>query len=62
MKHPMGNCFFCGPGEAESMVYVRSEEGVEHSNRPMKMKGTFKLVSDASQGIIYELQNATIVK
>lgn len=59
---PMGNCFFCGPGEAESMVYVQAIEDVEHTNGPMKVKGTFHLVSDASQGIIYELKNATVVK
>lgn len=59
---PMGNCFFCGPGEAESMVYVQAIEDVEHTNRPMKVKGTFKLVTDASQGILYELKDATVVQ
>lgn len=59
---PMGNCFFCGPGEAESMVYVEAVEDVEHTNRPMKVKGTFKLVTDASQGILYELKDARVVK
>lgn len=59
---PMSNCFFCGPGEAESMVLIQSQEGVEHSNRTLKMKGTFKLVSDPSKGILYELENASLVK
>lgn len=59
---PMGNCFFCGPGEAESMVYVQTEEPVEYSQRPMKVKGTFKLVSDASMGIIYELKDAKVIR
>ena len=59
---PMGMCFFCGPGEAESMVYVRAVEDVEHSNGSMKVKGTFKLVTDPSQGIIYQLDNARVVK
>lgn len=58
----MGNCFFCGPGEAESMVYVKSVEDVEHTNRTLKVKGTFRLISDASQGIIYQLDNARVVK
>lgn len=59
---PMSQCFFCGPGEAESMVYVRTTEPIDYTNRRMKVKGTFKLVSDASMGIIYELQNAQVVR
>lgn len=59
---PMGSCFFCGPGEAESMVYVQTETPIEYTQRPVKMKGTFKLVSDASMGIIYELKDAEIVR
>lgn len=59
---PMSQCFFCGPGEAESMVYVRTTEPVDYTNRRMKVKGTFKLVSDASMGIIYELENAEVVR
>ncbi len=59
---PMGNCFFCGPGEAESMVYVQTEEPVEYTQRPMKVKGIFKLVSDASMGVIYELKDAEVVR
>lgn len=59
---PMSQCFFCGPGEAESMVYVRTTEPVDYTNRRMKVKGTFKLVSDASMGIIYELENAQVVR
>lgn len=59
---PMSQCFFCGPGEAESMVYVRTTEPVDYTNRKMKVKGTFKLVSDASMGIIYELEDAEIVR
>jgi len=59
---PMSQCFFCGPGEAESMVYVKTMEPIDHTNRKMKVKGTFKLVSDASMGIIYELENAEVVR
>lgn len=59
---PMSNCFFCGPGEAESMIYVESKEALEYNHRPLKMKGTFKLISDARMGIIYELENATPVQ
>lgn len=59
---PMGFCFFCGPGEAESMVYVQLDDPVEYTQNPIKAKGTFKLVSDASMGIIYELTDATIVR
>ncbi|PTM10664.1 MAG: hypothetical protein DA446_09655 [Bacteroidetes bacterium] len=59
---PMSNCFFCGPGEAESMVYVVADEAVEFTNRPVTVKGTFRLVSDASMGIIYQLDNAVMTK
>lgn len=59
---PMSNCFFCGPGEAESMVYVVADEAVEFTNRPVTVKGTFRLVSDASMGIIYQLDDAVMTK
>lgn len=58
---PMSDCFFCGPGEAESMVYVKTETPVEYSYSKMAVKGTFKLVSDASMGIIYELEDAEVI-
>lgn len=58
---PMSDCFFCGPGEAESMVYVKTETPVEYSYSKMAVKGTFKLVSDASMGIIYELEGAEVI-
>lgn len=56
---PMTNCFFCGPGEAEAMILVNSTDEVEYLYTPISMKGTFKLVHDASMGIIYELNDAT---
>lgn len=59
---PMSDCFFCGPGEAESMVYVKTDEAVDYTYSQMKVEGTFKLVSDASMGIIYELENARVVE
>ena len=59
---PMTDCFFCGPGEAESMVYIRTTNPVDYTRSIMAVKGTFKLVSDASMGIIYELENAEVVK
>ncbi|MGF1670130.1 MAG: DUF3299 domain-containing protein [Balneolaceae bacterium] len=55
---PMSNCFFCGPGEAESMVYVLADEPMDYKTTPFKMKGTFKLVDDVSMGILYQLDNA----
>ena len=58
---PMTDCFFCGPGEAESMVYVKVNDPVEYTNSTIKVKGTFELVSDASMGIIYELNDAQVV-
>lgn len=58
---PMGSCFFCGPGEAESMIYVKSAEDVEHTNQTLKVKGVFSLVTDPSQGILYEMDNARTV-
>lgn len=59
---PMSDCYFCGPGEAESMVFVKAAEDVDQTNGPLKMKGTFRLVSDASMGVIYELEDARVVK
>ncbi len=58
---PMSDCFFCGPGEAESMVYVRTVEPIDYNHRPMALQGTFHLVTDASMGIIYELKDARLV-
>ena len=59
---PMTNCFFCGPGEAESMIMVNSNDEVEYLYTPIKMKGTFKLIHDASMGVIYELEDAEFVE
>jgi len=59
---PMSDCFFCGPGEAESMVYVETDNPIDYSYNKMAVKGTFKLVSDASMGIIYELKDAELVE
>jgi hypothetical protein len=58
---PMSDCFFCGPGEAESMVFVKTVEPIDYTHRPMAVQGTFRLVTDASMGIIYELENARVV-
>jgi hypothetical protein len=58
---PMSNCFFCGPGEAESMVYVKLNDPTEYTYSSLKVKGTFKLVSDASMGIIYELKDSEVL-
>lgn len=55
---PMGSCFFCGPGEAESMIYVESIEDVEQTNETLKVRGTFNLVTDPMMGILYELKEA----
>lgn len=59
---PMSQCFFCGPGEAESMVYVRTTQPVDYTYSRMKVRGTFRLISDASMGIIYELTDAVVVR
>lgn len=59
---PMSDCFFCGPGEAESMVYILSDEPVDYKTSQFKMKGTFKLVDDTSMGILYQLENAVSVE
>lgn len=59
---PMTNCFFCGPGEAESMIMVNSKDEVEYLYTPIKMKGTFKLIHDASMGVIYELEDAEFIE
>lgn len=34
---------------------------MEYSYSKMTVKGTFKLVSDASMGIIYELEEAEVI-
>lgn len=59
---PMGMCFFCGPGEAEGMVYVQTKDPIDYSRRPIKLKGTFGLVRDPSMGVIYELKDAELIR
>ncbi len=59
---PMANCFFCGPGEAEAMIYVQTSVPVDYVYDAMTLKGTFRLVNDASMGIIYELKDAQLVR
>ena len=59
---PMTNCFFCGPGEAESMMLVESKDAIEYVYKPITMTGTFRLIHDAADGVIYELEGATMVE
>jgi len=59
---PMSACYFCGPGEAESMVYVKTSEPIDYTFNTLSVQGTFRLVTDASMGIIYELEDARVVK
>lgn len=59
---PMTNCFFCGPGEAESMILINAVDEVEYLYTPIRLQGTFKLVHDASMGIIYEMDDVKWVE
>lgn len=61
-QSPMSACYFCGPGEAESMIFIEASEPVEYTFRPFKMQGRFLLSDDVEMGILYELHDARRVR
>jgi hypothetical protein len=44
------------------MMLVESEDAIEYIYEPIKMTGTFRLINDAADGVIYELEGAQMVK
>lgn len=61
-KAPMSHCYFCGPGEAEYMIYIEADSGIRYDYGLMKIKGTFKLSGYVDMGILYEMTDAELVR
>jgi uncharacterized protein len=54
-------CAFCMPGSAEQFAEVRTRTPVKYVSEPITLSGTFMLVRDESGGLLYRLNEATLV-
>jgi uncharacterized protein len=54
-------CAFCMPGTAEQFAEVRMRTPVKYVTEPITLSGTFVLVRDESGGLLYRLNEATLV-
>jgi uncharacterized protein len=54
-------CAFCMPGTAEQFAEVRTRTPVKYVTEPITLSGTFMLVRDESGGLLYRLNEATLV-
>jgi uncharacterized protein len=54
-------CAFCMPGTAEQFAEVRTRTAVKYVTEPITLSGTFVLVHDESGGLLYRLNEATLV-
>jgi hypothetical protein len=54
-------CAFCMPGTAEQFAEVRTRTPVKYVTEPITLSGTFVLVRDESGGLLYRLNEATLV-
>lgn len=61
-RWPMIECQFCGPGEAESMIFIETDQELAYDTKMFRIQGTFMLSDDVEMGILYELKNARQVK
>jgi hypothetical protein len=55
-------CSFCVPGGPESMVEVRSKEGVAFTQEPVVMQGKFQVLHNDPYGLYYRLADAVVAK
>ncbi len=56
------SCFFHFPGGPAGVVEVFSEDGIESSWSAVKLTGKLVLVEASKTGIIYQLENATLME
>ena len=54
-------CAFCMPGTAEQFAEVRTRTPVKYVTEPITLSGTLTLVRDESGGLLYRLNEATLV-
>ena len=55
-------CAFCMPGTAEQFAEVRARTPVKYVSESITLSGTFTLVRDDSGGLLYRLNEATLVE
>ena len=55
-------CFFHIPGGPAGVVEVFADDGIETSWDPVKLRGTFELVKNATTGVIYQLKDAELIE
>lgn len=56
------SCFFHFPGGPAGVIEVFSEDGIESSWAAVKLTGKLVLVEASITGIIYQLENATLIE
>ena len=62
--YPFANCFFCGKAGPESVmeVFMADSEKVEFSEQAITIKGTFKFLPNRLEEVMYQLENAELIK
>ena len=53
------HCPFCMPGGAVSLVVVDADAAVPIADKPVTMRGTFRIITDPGSYFIYRLDQAT---
>ncbi len=56
------SCYFHIPGGAAGVVEIFSETSVEASWVAIQLEGRLKLIETSESGIIYQLENATLIE
>jgi hypothetical protein len=58
---PLNACFFCGVGGPESVIEVFSKEPVSFNEKPIEIRGIFRLNEKDPEKMIYILEQAEVV-
>ncbi len=58
--NPTANCFFCMPGGPESLIEVKSGDGVAFSYDPITVTGKLELLRDDPMGMYYRITDASV--
>ncbi|GAB4342895.1 MAG: hypothetical protein OHK0038_22890 [Flammeovirgaceae bacterium] len=59
---PLASCFFCGKGGPETVVEVSAKKVVPFTEKKIKVKGKLGIKDSDPSGLIYTLQEASLVE
>lgn len=57
---PLNACFFCGVGGPETAIEVNLKSPAKYTDRPVEVRGVFKLNDKDPDKMIYQLNNAEV--